>query len=71
MAVDKLDSIYDSVAKNVCARKNYKLECKNCGGDEPCSEEEFSLYLKIGWPKCCNGTMMLMECKKGGEWTIA
>ena len=35
------------------------LRCSECGKDIECSPVDLLNYMRTGWPKCCQETMML------------
>ena len=56
-------NIHDAVAREVCEKKNFEIECTKCGHVEPCDVKRFAFHLAHGWPICCNTTMKLVERK--------
>jgi len=49
--------------REIIADKMGQIECKKCGRRIALTKRTIKIYLREGWPKCCQETMALAQVK--------
>lgn len=55
------EAFFESCYKDAVASIGGVVVCSTCMSTKPCPPEQAAIYLRKGWPRCCEETMELVK----------